>query len=119
MNDLNHEVFDQIKEWIERGEWKEEEYVGYSEEVGAHMASYTSPWFRDLTDEERESMPDDEDDYFTFHLRIYILEDGTYKIEFDPGLFHLMYKGYDTEEDRQAWSDFRNLAREKDVLYEP
>ncbi len=24
MNELNHEVFDQIKEWVETGEWKKE-----------------------------------------------------------------------------------------------
>lgn len=118
MNELNHEVFDQIREWVETGEWKQEHGNQYNEQLKAHLASYTAPWFMDLTDEERDALQDD-DDFFTFHLRIYIFDEGNYKIEFDPGLFDLMYKGYDTEEDRQAWEDFQSLAREKGVLYEP
>lgn len=119
MNELNHEVFEQIEEWVESGDWEKEACEGYDEKAGAHMASYTAPWFMDLTDEELDALQDDETDYYSFHLRIYIFNDGSYRIEFDPGLFHLMYKGYDTEADRKAWQDFRNLAREKGVLYEP
>jgi hypothetical protein len=119
MNELNHEVFDQIREWVETGEWKKEHGNQYNELLKAHIASYDSAWLMDLTDEEFDALQDDETDYFVFHLRIYIFDDGSHKIEFDPGLFDLMYKGYDTEEDRKAWQDFRNLAREKGVLYEP
>lgn len=119
MNELNHEVFDQIKEWVETGEWKKGGGGHYNEELKAHNVTYTAPWFRDLTWEELDALDEDETDYYSFHLSIYIFDDGTYKIEFEPGLFNLMYKGYDTQADRQAWQDFKNLAREKGVLYEP
>lgn len=119
MNELNHEVFDQIKEWVETGEWKKEGGGHYNEKLKAHNVTYTAPWFLDLTWEELDALEEDETDYFSFHLSVYIFDDGSYKIIFDPGLFNLMYKGYDSQADRQAWQDFENLAREKGVLYEP
>lgn len=119
MNELNEEVFDQIKEWVESGEWKDQT-DGYDENRQAYYATYTAPWFIDLTDEEYENInwDDDETDYFTFHLSIYIRKDNSYKIEFDPGLFDLMYKGYDTEADRNAWQEFKDLAKQKGLLLE-
>lgn len=119
MNELNHEVFDQIREWVETGEWRKEAYGGYHEKAGAHMATFTAPWFKDLTDEELDALEEDETDYYSFHLTVYIFDDGSHLIEFDPGGFDLMYKGYDTAEDRKAWEDFRYLAKEKGLLYEP
>ena len=119
MNELNHEVFKQIEEWVETGEWKKEGGAQYDEQLKVHYATYTAPWFMDLTDEELDALMDDETDFYSFLLTVYIYDDGSHKIEFDPGLFHLMYKGYDTEADRKAWQDFRNMAKEKGVLYEP
>ena len=119
MNQLNHEVFDQIKEWVETGEWKKA-INNYDEKQKAYNCTYTAPWFMDLTDEEYESIDgdDDETDHFTFHLSIYIWDDNSYKIEFDPGLFDLMYKGYDEEADRNAWQEFKDLAKQKGLLLE-
>lgn len=119
MNELNHEVFDEIREWVVSGAWKKEDSIVYDEQLKAYVASYTSLWFRDLTGEELEALKEDEDVYLSFLLTIYIFQDGSYKIEFDPGLFYLMYKGYDTEEDKRAWQDFQEMAKEKGVLYEP
>ena len=51
MNELNHEVFDQIREWVETGEWKKGEGGHYIEKINAHTVSYTAPWFPDLTSE--------------------------------------------------------------------
>jgi hypothetical protein len=119
MNSMNHEVFDEIHDWVINGEWKKEESGGlFEKRLNAHYFTYTSPWFRDLTDEEMEGLDEDEDDFYTFHLVIYIWQNNRYKIEFDEGLFNLMYKGYDTEADRNAWNEFKKLAREKGVLLE-
>lgn len=119
MNELNHEVFEKIKEWVETGEWKKVKNY-YDKKRKAYNCTFTSPWFIDLTDEEYENIDWDnyETDYFTFHLSIYIWKDNTFKIEFDPGLFHLMYKGYDEEADRNAWEEFKDLAKQKGLLLE-
>jgi len=119
MNELNHEVFDQIREWVETREWKKEGCAQYDEQLKAHYATYTAPWFLDLTFEELDALDENEAGHLSFLLTIYIFDDGSHKIEFDPGLFYLMYKGYDSEEDRKAWQDFQDLAREKSVLFEP
>ena len=119
MNEQNHEIFDQIREWIESGDWKKTESSDFNPHLKVYCVSYTAPWFMDLTDEELEALEEDQDDYFVFHLSIHIREDNSFMIEFDPGMFDLMYKGYDTDADRQAWQDFQNLAREKGLLYEP
>ena len=62
MNELNHEVFDQIREWVETGEWKKESGDQYNELLKAHISSYDSAWFMDLTDEEFDALQDDETD---------------------------------------------------------
>lgn len=122
MNPLNHEVLDQIKEWVESGNWKTDPNFSYQyiESLKAWSGVYTAPWFMDLTDEEFDALNRDEgeEDYYSFHLGIYIWDDKRFKLEFDPALFQMMYKGYDTEADRSAWEAFRELAREKGVLYE-
>ena len=118
MNELSEEVFNQIKEWVESGKWKNQPY-GYDENRQAFYIAYSSPWFTDLTDEEYENINwDDEQDHYSFLIRIYIWEDCSYKLEFDPGLFHLIYRGYDTEEDRNAWQEFKDLAKQKGLLLE-
>jgi hypothetical protein len=121
MNPMNHEMFDEIKSWVESGEWRNQENFSYEydEEEKACIGVYTAPWFMDLTEEEFEAINWDEgeEDFYSFMVVIHIYEDNTYKLEFDPGLFDLMYKGYDTEADRQAWDEFRDMAEEKGVLY--
>ena len=119
MNELNHEVIDQIREWVECGDWKKEGIPEFDENLKAYCVTYTAPWFMDLTDEEYEALEEDEDDYFSFHLTIHIRKDNSFLIEFDPGMFDLMYRGYDTDADRQAWQEFQDLARTKGLLYEP
>ena len=122
MNPLNHEVFDQIKEWVESGDWKTDQNFSYEydEKLKCYKGVYTAPWFMDLTEKEFEAInwDDDETDYYSFHLIICISEDKRFKLGFDPGLFHLMYKGYDTEADFNAWKEFRDLAKEKGLLME-
>lgn len=59
MNELNHEVFDQIREWVETGEWKKGEGGHYIEKINAHTVSYTAPWFLDLTSEEIDALKED------------------------------------------------------------
>ena len=120
MNPINHELFDEIKAWIESGEWKTQENFSYEydDNLKEYTGVYTAPWFMDLTEEEFEAINWDEgeEDFYSFMVVIHIYEDKTYKLEFDPGLFNLMYKGYDTEDDRQAYEEFEKLAKEKGVL---
>ncbi len=118
MNPLNDDVFDLIDEWVKLDEWKKDDH-GYEhdEEMNVFITGYDAPWFRDDADD-ADDPENDEENYFTFHLRIYIWEDRSYKIEFDEGLFHLMYKGYETEEDRSAWEEFKSAAKERGLLYE-
>ncbi|MBE0673407.1 MAG: hypothetical protein IH591_01975 [Bacteroidales bacterium] len=117
---MNYELLDEIQEWIDSGNWKNAENFAYTyDEDGEKWTGvYTAPWFLDLTEEEFENINWDEgeEDYYPFHLVIHIYKDNTYKLEFDPGLFNLMYKGYDTEADRKAWDEFREFIREQGKL---
>lgn len=122
MNPMNYELLDEIKSWIDSGDWKKDNnFVSeYDEKAEKWTGVYTAPWFLDLNKEELENINWDEgeEDYYPFHLVIHIYKDNNYKLEFDPGLFNLMYKGYDTEDDRKAWDEFREFISEQGLLYE-
>jgi hypothetical protein len=122
MNLLNHEVYKQIQAWIESGDWKTDPNFSctYDEASGSYSGLYTAPWFMDLTEEQYDALNwnEGEQDFYTFHLVIHIYEDESFRLEFDPGLFDLMYKGYDSGDDRKAWEEFRQLTREKGLLFE-
>ncbi len=121
MNPMNHEFLEILQEYVEAGDWRDpKEGFRYDEKMKYHYGVYTAPWFMDLTEEEFEAInwDDDETDHYSFHLALYIWADNSFKLEFDPGLFNLMYKGYDTEEDRSAWEEFKEFIRQKGLLYE-
>ncbi len=122
MNPMNHEFFQDLKEWVESGEWKRDPNFSYDydENLKCYYGTYTAPWFMDLTEEEFDAInwDDGETDYYLFHLGIFIWDDNSFKLDFDPGGFHLMYKGYDTEDDRNAWNEFKELTKQKGLLYE-
>ena len=118
---MNQEVHQEIMEWVESGDWKNDLNFSYkySENLKCYSGVYIAAWFMDLTEEELEAInQDDDEDFYAFYLIIYIWDDNTFKLEFDPELFQLMYRGYDTEEDRNAWEEFKELTKQKGLLYE-
>lgn len=114
MNPINHEIFDMIREDVEDGYLLEnKEALTYHPELKAWSMVYDVEWF---TDEEPED--DEESVYHTFPIALYIFEDKSYKIQFDPVLFKLYYKGDESEEQHTAYQEFMNLALKKGVTLE-
>ena len=100
-------MIDEIRQWIESGDYKKEPSVHFDEQSNETMVDYIAGYDTDEEDENGDPVQ------MEIPLTVFLKNDNVLRIELNKGLFDLYYRGYETPEDLEIIEGFLKYASER------